>query len=908
MKKYFRIAGFLLVALVSGASADDDAPTRVDIDYEMFRLENGLTVIVHSDHAVPTVFVGMWYGVGSKDEPEGRTGFAHLFEHLMFQGTENRSGEYFSPFTDAGATGMNGTTSEDRTNYYATVPTGALDMALWMESDRMSYLLGAVTQEALDEQRGVVKNEKRQGETRPYAQMTDRIREGIYPPGHPYRHSVIGSMEDLDAATPDDVKGWFRTYYGASNVVLVLAGDISAEAAKEKVTRYFASAPAGEPLTYPQEWVPELDGHRIEIMYDEVGQIRIARVWPMPGVNDRDAALMYLASQTLAGNKNSPLQRVLVDELELATSIYAAPVAKVMSGEYHLYLDLKPGVQPEAVLPVLDRLLAEYLDAGPDAEQLENAKLAIDMAILGGLERSSSIGTVLAEGFLYSDDPLHVNSELAWIDEATPADVQGAAERWLSRDYYQLSVLPFPEYRSARDPVDRSKVPAAPATDAEIVFPAIETATLTNGIKLVVAKRDSIPLVDVVLRIGSGQTAAPRDAHALADFVSMMADKGTREYDANELAAARDRLGMAGQLSAGLEDSTYGFRILRENLAESLAVAEQVLGNPTFPEEELAKLKAQIAGYLATLQRAPSSAAGSVFEQAVFGEGSPMDAVWTPRSLDAIDGERLRAFHDAEYAPDNLSIYMIGDIDLETATAAVAASFGRWQGKSESARRPVGTAPAPAARVILIDQPGAASSTVLAGRALPPWNPQSAATLDIMNRVFGGGFESRLNMNLREDKAWSYGYGSAIASTLSGDQLFTMEGQVQTEMTAAAMQEIREEYAAFASTEPATDVEFERARTNRIRSLPGQFDTNRGFLASIVASDSYGLPFDYAAGRDDRYAAVSLADVREQARTLFNADELVWVIVGDLASIEDSVRALGFGPVEVRDAFGKRLR
>jgi zinc protease len=908
LKNFTRISGFLLLALVAGAGAADDGPTRVDIPYETFRLENGLTVLVHSDHAVPTVFVGMWYAVGSKDEPDGRTGFAHLFEHLMFQGTENRSGEYFSPFTEAGATDMNGTTSEDRTNYYSTVPTGALDMALWMESDRMSYLLGAVTQEALDEQRGVVKNEKRQGETRPYALMADRIREGIYPPGHPYRHSVIGSMTDLDAATVDDVKDWFRTYYGASNVVLVLAGDISVESAKEKVTRYFASAPAGEPLTYPQTWIPELEGNRTEIMYDEVGQIRIARVWPMPGINDRDAALMYLTSETLAGNKNAPLQRLLVDELELATSVFAAPVAKMLNGEYHLYLDLKPGVEPEVVLPVLDRVLAEYLDAGPDAEQLENAKLAIDMSILGGLERSSSIGTVLAEGFLYSNNPLHVNTELAWIDEASAADVQSAARRWLSRGYYELTVLPFPEFRSTADPVDRSVVPGSSTNDTAIIFPPIADTTLDNGMRLVVAERDSIPLVDVVIRIGSGETAAPRQAHAVADFVSMMADKGTRKFDANELAAARDRLGMAGQLAAGLEDTSYGFRIMRENLGESIAIAEEVLRYPAFPSDELAKLKTQISGYLATLQRAPSSAAGSLFEQAVFGAGSPMDAVWTPQSLDAIDGDKLREFHAAEYAPDNITIYMIGDIDLLTAQAAVAATFGRWQGRSESARRPVGAAPAPAAKIILVDQPGAASSTIVAGQSLPPWDPQTAATLDIMNRIFGGGFESRLNMNLREDKAWSYGYGSGILPTLSGDQLFTMEGQVQTDMTAAAMQEIRKEFAAFASTAPATEVEFERARTNRIRSLPGQFDTNRGFLASIVASDSYGLPYDYAAGRAERYAAVSIADVREQAREHFKPDELVWVIVGDLASIEESVRALGFGPVEVRDAFGMRLR
>ena len=331
----------IFICLTSPAVAESTA-TLVDLPFERFQLDNGLTVLVHSDHSTPTVFVGMWYGVGSRDEPDGKTGFAHLFEHLMFQGTENRDGEFFSPFNDAGATGMNGTTNEDRTNYFATVPSGALDMALWMESDRMIHLLGAVTQEALDEQRGVVQNEKRQRETRPYAAMSDKIRAGLYPTDHPYRHSVIGSMEDLDAASLEDVHGWFETYYGATNVVLVLAGDVTLETAREKVAHYFAAAPVGEPLAKPAQWIPELGENRVEHMYDRVGQTRVARVWPIPGNSSRDASLFYLINEALVSNRNSPLYKALIDELGMATSVQGSPYARVLSGEYTLTVNLKP--------------------------------------------------------------------------------------------------------------------------------------------------------------------------------------------------------------------------------------------------------------------------------------------------------------------------------------------------------------------------------------------------------------------------------------------------------------------------------------------------------------------------------------------------------------------------------------
>ncbi len=901
------LALLLLFAFVPGAKADDAIATQVDIPYEMFTLDNGLTVLVHSDHSTPTVFVGMWYAVGSKDEPAGKTGFAHLFEHLMFQGTENREGEYFSPFTDAGATGMNGTTSEDRTNYFATVPSGALDMALWMESDRMTHLLGAVTQEALDEQRGVVQNEKRQRETRPYAQMGDKIRAGLYPPDHPYRHSIIGSMEDLDAASLDDVHEWFNTYYGASNVVLVLAGDVSLENAKSKVQHYFGGAPAGKPLSYPQKWVPRLAENREEVMYDRVGQTRITRVWALPGLYDRDTSLMYLVNDALAGNKNSPLQRRLVDELQLATRVTGSAYGRLLSGEYSLTVDLRPGVSPDDVLAVVDETIDEYLRNGPDAQIVENAKLRNNMTMLGAPETGASIGRLLAEGFLYSDDPLFINTELEWLNAASAEELRQIAGRWLTRGYYQLTVLPFQDYKSADTGVDRSTIPPV-STKSRINFPEIETATLDNGMTVVVATRGSVPLVDVSIQIDTGSMAAPADAPGMAAFVFGLMDKGTKKYDANELAAARDKIAMRGAFQDGVERSSFAYRILHGYLEPSLELAAEMLRNPTFPDEELGKMKARIAAYLSNLENAPASAARSLFDRVVYGSDTLMGAMWTPELLQQVDRAGLRAFHGNEITPDNMTVYMIGDIGIDEAKDAVNRAFGRWNAKADSALQPVGEAQEPRRRVILVDYPGAASSTIVAGHAVTPYDPDTWTEISIMNAVFGGSFESRLNMNLREDKGWSYGYRSGVRLNTSGDMALAAAGQVQTDKTADSMREILREFEEFVSTRPATEEEVGRMKLNRVRSLPGSFSTNRGFLGSIITSDSYGLPFDYAQSAADRVEAVTLEGVEGRARAMIDAKKLSWVVVGDLEKIEESVRALAYGEVEVWDAFGNKLR
>jgi zinc protease len=578
-----------------------------------------------------------------------------------------------------------------------------------------------------------------------------------------------------------------------------------------------------------------------------------------------------------------------------------------MSGEYSLTINLRPGVEPEKVMSIVDETIAEYLRTGPDEQQVENAKLRVNMFMLGALETGASIGRLLAEGYLYSDDPLFINKELEWLNAANVEDLRQVAERWLTRGYYQLTVLPFPEYTGSGAKVDRSSIPEVSAKST-INFPDIETATLRNGMKLVVATRGSIPLIDVAIEIDTGGIAAPTDAPGISTFVFGLMDKGTNEYDANELAAARDKIGMSGQFRDGTERSSYAYRILRTHLDSSLSLAANMLQNPAFPDDELSKFKARVAAYLANLEKAPSRAARSLFDRAVYGADTPMGAVWTPELLEQVDRAKLESFHGTEITPDKITIYMIGDIRIEEASKTVDAAFGRWKVKGDGVRKTVGNADEPRARVILVDYPGAESSTIVAGHAIAPYDADSWTEMSIMNRVIGGSFESRLNMNLREDKGWSYGYSSRVNSNTSGDMTITSSGQVQTDKTAESMQEVMREFSEFVSTRPATAEEVERAKLNRTRSLPGSFSTNRGFLSSIVRSDSYGLPFDYAETAADRIGAVTPDGVAARARNLIDPGKLTWLVTGDLEKIEESVRALNYGDVEVWDAFGNKLR
>ena len=421
----------------------------VEIPYERFELENGLRVVVHEDRKAPIVAVGVWYHVGSKDEKPGKTGFAHLFEHLMFNGSENFDDEYFKPFEEVGATAMNGTTWFDRTNYFQNVPTPALEMALWMESDRMVHLLGAVTQEKLDNQRGVVQNEKRQGDNQPYGLVEYHELEGLFPKGHPYRWSTIGSLEDLDAATLDDVKEWFRENYGAANTVLVLAGDINAAEARPLVEKYFGNIAAGPPLAKRQTWVPDKSTVTRERLFDRVPQARIYRSWVVPGRTTPTRAHLDLAATVLGSGKNSRLHKALVYDAQVASGVSASVEPHELASIFRITATLHPGVDVSRVSAMIDEIVSEFLSKGANRAELDRAKTKINAAFVRGVEEVggfSGKATVLAQGELYARDPDFYATRLDWLNGASSSQVQEAAKSWLNRAYHQIDVLPYPDY------------------------------------------------------------------------------------------------------------------------------------------------------------------------------------------------------------------------------------------------------------------------------------------------------------------------------------------------------------------------------------------------------------------------------------------------------------------------------
>ncbi len=479
-----------LLPLRSAQAAVTD--TAIEIPFKKFVLTNGLTLIVHQDHKAPIVAVNLWYHVGSKNEKPGKTGFAHLFEHLMFTGSDHFKGggdqrAFFEAMERIGATDLNGTTSNDRTDFFENVPKNALDVALWIESDRMGHLLGSIDQARLDTQRGVVQNEKRQGENQPYGVTEELIVKGTAPVGHPYSWSVIGSMEDLGAASLADVKEWFTNYYGAANTVLVLAGDIDADTALKQVERYFGEIPAGPPVARYQSWVPQIAGTRREVVADRVPHARLYKVWNIPAYGEADNVYLDLVSDVMAAGKSSRLYKRLVYDEQIATDVSASVSPNEISGQFMIVATARPGVDLARIEKAIDEEMARFRAKGPTTAELQRATAGKIAGFVRGIERIGGFGgksDVLAMNETYRGDPGFYQTPLKFTRDATVKGLQSAAKQWLTDDVYILEVLPYADYGTTSSTVDRSKLPT-PGADPEVKFPAFQRATLSNGLKII---------------------------------------------------------------------------------------------------------------------------------------------------------------------------------------------------------------------------------------------------------------------------------------------------------------------------------------------------------------------------------------------------------------------------------------
>ncbi|MBX3563311.1 MAG: insulinase family protein [Sphingomonas sp.] len=892
---------------------------HVNVPYETFTLKNGLRVIVHTDRKAPIVAVSTWYDVGSKHEPKGKTGFAHLFEHLMFNGSENAPGEFYERLKDFGATDYNGTTNFDRTNYFETVPAPALERTLFLESDRMGWLLGAIDQAVLDEQRGVVQNEKRQGDNRPYGLVYYKLLEELLA-GNPYGHTPIGSMADLDAASLDDVKNWFRGHYGPNNAVLVLAGDIDAKTARPLVEKYFGKIAAGPKSVLPKVEIPTLPVSKSVTIKDRVASTLVMRAWAVPGMNDKDAVALDAASDVLGGLASSRLDNILVRKEKLATSVSSGFQSMAQLGIFTVQLVVRPGVDVATATKRLDEILAELIAKGPTVDEVQRVATTNVADRIEGLESVGGFGgkaVALASGQLYSGDPLFFKKQLEATARLTPEEVRAAAAKWLTRPSVTITVEPGTRdaYQEAQA-VAPAKVVAAPqaapansrgempavAQIRDLDFPAVTRTHLSNGIELIYAQRTAVPLTQIVISFDAGAAADPDGKLGTQGLTLSLLDEGTPTLDSAGIAEARERLG--ADIGAGSSaDRTYlTLAAPSPNLAASLQLFGDIVRNPAFAPDEVERLRATRLAGIAQELTSPEGLGGRALPPLLYGPDNPYAKLAAgsgdPAAIKALTRDDIVAFHRAWIRPDKAKIFVVSDRPLAEVQAAIERYFGDWRGQGAPGTKTFAAAPVQSApRIVLIDRPDSPQSLILAGQ-MTGLDPQTELlTVLTANEVLGGGFLSRINMDLREAKHWSYGVSGGFG-WLEHAVPYTISAPVQADKTGESIQALMLQVREFLTTRGVTAAERDRTINGDVRGLAGRFETAGAVLSAMQTNDIRKRPDDFYTSIAEKYRGMTAAQLDAAARGALRADGFVWVVVGDAAKVRPQLDSLGL-PVEV---------
>jgi predicted Zn-dependent peptidase len=894
---------------------------EVSIPHTTFRLKNGLTVIVHEDHKAPVASVVVWYNVGSKDEPAKKTGFAHLFEHLMFNGTENLPGDYFTYLQQVGATDYNGTTYYDRTNYFETVPAGAVERAIFMESDRMGHLLGAVTQGVLDNQRAVVQNEKRQGDSRPGGLVQYQLFGNLFPPGHPYHHTVIGSMADLDAASLADVKQWFRDRYGPNNAVLAVAGDVKPDQVRELAEKYFGPIQAG-PVNRPaMATVPTLAKAKSVAMKDHVATTIIQRYWAVPGLLDKRLAALDIGGSVLGGLASSRLDKIMVRDEGLAVAVSAGLTPLQRAGIFSVSAYVKPGVDPAKVSKRLDEVVADYVAKGPTADEVERAVMSEVSGRIRSLEQVGGFGgkgQTLAEGQTYAHDSDFYKKTLASYAAITPAAVRAQMQQWLRRP--ALTITLSPGEREAYTEAKAVEPPKASKDDgavkgnrqlppvgqlAALDFPTITHTKLSNGIALDYVQRAGVPLTQIALSFDAGSAADSPAERGLAAMTMDLLDEGTSKLSSQQVAETEERLGADVSTSNGADRSYVMLNALSPNLAPSLDLMSDVVKDAAFRPNDVERIRAQTLTAIAQTQKDPTRVARRLMPLVLYGPNHPYGgpAGGDPKAIATFGRGELIAFEQRWLRPDTAKLFVVSDRPLSEVQPLIEARFGQWTApatpkgaKTFTALPPRPTAP----KILLVNRPGSPQSSILGAQLLPIDPKGDIIPFDTANDALGGDFLSRLNMDLREEKGWSYGV-SGEEQLMMHAVPYIVSAPVQADRTGDSLVELNRQINEFLTTKGVTKDELTRVVTNNVNQLPGEFETSGAVLGAMMNIDMLQRPDNYYETLAPEYRAQTTASLDKAARSALDPKGFTWIVVGDAAKVRPQLEKLGM-PIEVVEA------
>ncbi|MEE9272387.1 MAG: pitrilysin family protein [Robiginitomaculum sp.] len=887
------------------AVQSESLSAQIDVPYTKTVLDNGLTVIVHEDDKAPLVSVNIWYNVGSRDEKKGKTGYAHLFEHLMFNGSEHADYDYFEQLNTMGATGFNGTTDPDKTNYFETVPKSSLERLLWLEADRMGYLLGALTQKKLDEQRGVVKNEKRQGDNKPYAKGEYRRLAALLPEGHPYRWSTIGSMEDLNNASIGDLTKWFNEYYGATNAVLVLAGDVTADEGLALAKKYFGHIRPGPPVSRLNEWVPKRTENIFDHTIDEVSLPLLERTWAVPGMLNEKFGSLYVMAGILGDGKTSRMYEELVEKRDIASEVYVQYQPLGLMGFFNVTVMMKPDTDPQEVNAAIEDVMEDFFRDGPSAKEIERVSKSIivgfmkSQEVIGGF---SGKGPTLAEGEIFYGDPAAYKKTMALIENTSAKDIQALKGEVFNTGFYQLLTMPNGKYKQAEPSVDLNKIPNL-GSFPQSRFPDIQTANLSNGMKVALVERDTIPMVRMTMQFDAGAATDMLGKSGLASLTIGMMKEGTKTSSGKDIIFKMDDLGSNLNAFSGQDSSSIMISTLKENLGASLDVFSDILKNPSFKEDALIKLKDERLSQLTQTLGNANAKLSYFMSEVLFGKEHPYGryylGIGTKESIESIGVDDLKSHYKKWIRPDNATFLVVGDITLDQLMPILEKKIGSWHHADTALEKkniPVQTVRVSTPKIYLMNKPGAAQTLISAAIIVPKNVAAHEADLNVMNRILGGSFLSRINMKLREEKGWSYGASTSL-DTKKEAVVWELSAPVQTDKTKEALIEIRKIFKDYLGSQPASAVEIQTALDGLVNSVPGTLERSSSILGIMGQNQSNGKPLSYFSKLQDDYGQIEANNVRNIAKETIILDNLTWFIAGDLEKIKVGIEELYMGEI-----------